>query len=733
MTKSGMMKNYVYIFLLLMACIGCKVDDAEYLYKDELGALTKSFTIDSQTGSLSFNVYANKTGKASVMEGKEWLNVVTPSFDGDATIKVDYLYNDGFPRKGSVLLETSTRRDTVHIMQEGRQKELFEFPQTSVVVYNGEGDTVIPAECNVEIADVDIDVQYVDGGNWINSVSLQPDKLVLRTEDNPDPKERRTAYIRLSRTDNWGFVQSNMIRVTQTPSDNALGEDVSFQEVRNFAVEEGRTLVTDDWCLTAYVVSRPESCNMGEQEVFAVHYIDYESEDKTAYIESEDGRFGFRISTQTADDNVFLPDTKIRLMLEGASVNRQSDPDRFTIEDVTASMVIESVKVPSEEIPVKEKHISQLTDEDIYTYVTLKDCEIPVRKGCLTPINEGYTYLYSNDKISKFPILIRDIQGSSMYMYTNITCPYRRDGKKLPYGQGTISGIIVHEKYISFIDKDNPVEELCGNIGDYQIRHTRYEDLNLEDDFKNSFSALITEYRYFNEPDPNPDKIWLPTYGTNGYFTHTDPGNTYPHTEFAYLGPCGKENAGNVNGFGITLDDGTQFGAGFPEANKEGKGGSVYNMKIAWRCNRWWASKTDRPEAWVVTFSTEGIQSDHVSMQLSTHNVSQTLRDPRYWVAEWSLQGDMSEDADSQWHVISEYVVPDVGIDANTLLNQCLGYKQMDFPLPLEILGQKQVFIRLRPTSKAASSGLDYDESTIEEKNNGNSIGYFAIRYNKQQ
>jgi hypothetical protein len=72
-----------------------------------------------------------------------------------------------------------------------------------------------------------------------------------------------------------------------------------------------------------------------------------------------------------------------------------------------------------------------------------------------------------------------------------------------------------------------------------------------------------------------------------------------------------------------------------------------------------------------------------------------------------------------------------VGVDANTLLNQCLGYKQMDFPLPLEILGQKQVYIRLRPTSKAAGSGHDYDGSTIEEKNNGNSIGYFAIRYNK--
>ena len=156
MTKTVVMKNYVYMFLLLTACVGCQVDDAEYLYKDELGALTESFTVDSQTGRVSFKVYSNKSGSVSVMEGREWLNVVTPTFKGDATVKVDYLYNEGFPRKGSVLLETSTRKDTVHIYQEGSVKELFEFPQTSVVVYNGRGDTVIPAECNVEISDVDI-------------------------------------------------------------------------------------------------------------------------------------------------------------------------------------------------------------------------------------------------------------------------------------------------------------------------------------------------------------------------------------------------------------------------------------------------------------------------------------------------------------------------------------------------------------------------------------------------
>ena len=119
-------------------------------------------------------------------------------------------------------------------------------------------------------------------------------------------------------------------------------------------------------------------------------------------------------------------------------------------------------------------------------------------------------------------------------------------------------------------------------------------------------------------------------------------------------------------------------------------------------------------------------------MQLSTQNISQSLRTPRYWKAEWSLGCDMSAQADEQWHLIGLYTVPDVGINANTLPSQSLGFKQMDFPLPAnEILGHEQVYIRLMPCENKASSGNDYDSSTIVN-GNGNAINYFAIRYNKQ-
>jgi hypothetical protein len=72
-----------------------------------------------------------------------------------------------------------------------------------------------------------------------------------------------------------------------------------------------------------------------------------------------------------------------------------------------------------------------------------------------------------------------------------------------------------------------------------------------------------------------------------------------------------------------------------------------------------------------------------------------------------------------------------VGIDSNTKHFQCLGFKQMDFPLPLEILGKDKVYIRLRPASKKASNGENYDGASFGQKGNGNAIGYLAIRYNK--
>lgn len=730
-----MMKKELLFLMLLAILTSCRIDDAEYLQRDELGTSGKEFIISSDIGRLDISVYSNKSGKVKVLEGDSWLHVVADSFDGDATISLDYLYNEGFPRMGLVELRTDTRCDTVTVKQKGGKEESLDFPQTSVVVYNGIGASVLPIEGNVDVSQLQFSVIYIDGESWISSVSLFPDRMELLTVDNPDDLKSRKAQVRMSYRDGWHQLRQFNILITQAPSTNVIGENMTFPQIRQLATTAGR-MISDDYCIEGYVVSRPASGNVGENAVLAMNYIDYAAEEETVYLESMDGQYGFRIRTASVEDNVFRPDTYVRLLLNGASVKKDEAPERYSIYGVAAPMVLESVSVAADDIPVKTMRMSQLSDSDIYTYVTLLDCEIPVRKGCLTPINEGYTTLFNSDRVSKFPILIRDIEGSSMYMYTNTTCTYRRDGRKLPYGKGNISGVIVHEKYRSFVDMDNQDEDMCGNIGTYQIRHMRYEDLALEDDIQDSFSALLTEYRYMNIPEHNPDHVWLPTYGNNGYFSHSktsyinDTWKTHgwPSTEFTYLGPCGNSCKSNVNGFGIILEDGTDYGRDI-KANDTGKGVSSTEMKLCWCNTNWW--NNGRGEAWLIAFSTEGVSSDAVSMQLSTQNIGQKLRAPRYWKAEWSTSGDMSASADSQWQLIGRYVVPDVGINANTLPSQSLGFKQIDFPLPQEILGHKNVYIRLMPERNAASSGNDYDSSTIKNGDATNAVNYFAIRYNK--
>ena len=122
---------------------------------------------------------------------------------------------------------------------------------------------------------------------------------------------------------------------------------------------------------------------------------------------------------------------------------------------------------------------------------------------------------------------MRDINGDDMYMLTNTNCAYRSDGTRLPYGSGKISGVIVHERFSRFEWRDgaDPAEmdddPTLGFIGRYQIRHQTKGDIwdNMQNSVEDSFSALLTEYRYWN-PDLE-NKVQKPTYGTNGYLTHT--------------------------------------------------------------------------------------------------------------------------------------------------------------------------------------------------------------------
>lgn len=723
-----------------MFCLSCDKNSHEVFAPDELGVLQEEYYVEVDGADISVPFYANRQGNVTFMDEDDasWVTLGTSTFNSDGAIPVKVAKNEGIRRRADLLFVTDTRRDTVSVYQYGAIEEKFYVAAGSMVVFNGTGEeNTIMLDINVPLDEISVEVICSDGENWIIDQKLTSDAFTFKTKDNPSDVFSRNAVITLAYTNGWKEREYARVKVIQARKDNYIGRIFSAEDLHNVATVSGYTL-PEDALMEGYIVSTNEGGNCGDAYV-----ADYKQgtgviedfSDLTTFIESEDGNAGFRLITKEVEDNDFARYSKVCLGLGGAVIKKsEGEPVFYTIEGVSSSNILTSAD-GTLTMPWKEKSIDELTDNDINTLVKIKNCEIAMRKGPFTPVNEGYTSACGYGRLAKFPILIRDIKGGSMYMYTNMTCSYRRNGETLPYGSGDITGIVVHEDYKSF-EKD-------GNIGRYQLRHLLREEIELKQDFKDNFSGLITEFRYAKFPAIGETTILgedaiLATKG-NGEMCHTYGAVSNYSPSYFYIGECGSKKKNKyAEGAGIELDEGGIYepwvGGKEADQNTDGKGWFKDNLKISWSNKYWWDSDNSRGYCWLVVFNTEGVTSDKVSMQFAMYNNSQKARSPRYWKAQYSLTTyDTSASCDGEWKDIAEFTVPDVAIWASQNDWQTLGTRVYDFPLPTEVLGQELVAIRLMPRNNKAASASEtsYDDSTIANNSGYNTMDYFAIRYNK--
>ena len=791
--------------VVCLAALSCSLDETADIKLVELGTPLEDNVciIEAEGGEYALEIYSNGSYHIEMLDQSSWLTLSAMKGNGDGTLTLTSTGNDEFKRMTSFALcsDVDERRDTVYVKQKGKIEANLSMGNTSMVVPGAGGESKASLSTNIPFEYFKVNVDYNDPENvgWLDpeKVSMAGDgqdrTLSIWTDPNPDDVSVRTASLNLSFVDGWGDKVALELIVMQKNSNEGLGVLKSFAEIRSTYPNGGE--VTEDYILEGIVVSNTEGGNAGENEQISASAIDYTVSQRTVYVQSLDGKYGFSLLTETEEDNIFKQFNKVRVLLKGTEIYLFDNPAKYyQIKGVKKSMVASNVKAAESEIVVKQKHFNELTDDDIFTYVTLKDVEFPVRKGSICPINEGYSIAGKSDRIAKFPLLVRDINGDSFYMYTNTVCTYRNDGTRVPQGSGNISGVIVHERFSRFEWKngmdllDMETDPELGNIGRYQIRHQTKSDIydQMQMDFKDSFSELLVEYRYWN-PDIEHG-VQRPTYGDNGWFTHTYQ-KKYTGTEakeyteevykqhmsaevcFSYLGPIGLAgtmfgaNTGNVNGLGIVLDsDKDRYNPEMSEwvgefngtrqwlapetsmADAEipmrvanagsgaGKGWCSSDCYCAFRSLKWWDFDQDRGYAWMLNFSTKGISSK-LSMQISVLNSSQRFHSPRYWKAEWSEVDSMDPSKDAQWHPIGEYTVPDISQWTGTLFSSVVGYKAINMDLPAELLGKDNVYIRLMPVSDLCSSGGDYTDTFITDDEDGDkhasSIDYIAIRYNK--
>ena len=791
--------------VVCLAALSCSLDETADIKLVELGTPLEDNVciIEAEGGEYALEIYSNGSYHIEMLDQSSWLTLSAMKGNGDGTLTLTSTGNDEFKRMTSFALcsDVDERRDTVYVKQKGKIEANLSMGNTSMVVPGAGGESKASLSTNIPFEYFKVNVDYNDPENvgWLDpeKVSMAGDgqdrTLSIWTDPNPDDVSVRTASLNLSFVDGWGDKVALELIVMQKNSNEGLGVLKSFAEIRSTYPSGGE--VTEDYILEGIVVSNTEGGNAGENEQISASAIDYTVSQRTVYVQSLDGKYGFSLLTETEEDNIFKQFNKVQVLLKGTEIYLFDNPAKYyQIKGVKKSMVASNVKAAESEIVVKQKHFNELTDDDIFTYVTLKDVEFPVRKGSICPINEGYSIAGKSDRIAKFPLLVRDINGDSFYMYTNTVCTYRNDGTRVPQGSGNISGVIVHERFSRFEWKngmdllDMETDPELGNIGRYQIRHQTKGDIydQMQMDFKDSFSELLVEYRYWNPDIENG--VQRPTYGDNGWFTHTYQ-KKYTGTEakeyteevykqhmsaevcFSYLGPIGLAgtmfgaNTGNVNGLGIVLDsDKDRYNPEMSEwvgefngtrqwlapetsmADAEipmrvanagsgaGKGWCSSDCYCAFRSLKWWDFDQNRGYAWMLNFSTKGVSSK-LSMQISVLNSSQRFHSPRYWKAEWSEVDSMDPSKDAQWHPIGEYTVPDISQWTGTLFSSVVGYKAINMDLPAELLGKDNVYIRLMPVNDLCSSGGDYTDTFITDDEDGDkhasSIDYIAIRYNK--
>ena len=791
--------------VVFLTALSCSLDETADIKLVELGTPLEDNVciVEAEGGEYELEIYSNGSYHIEMLDQSSWLTLSAMKGNGDGTLTLTSTGNDEFKRMTSFALcsDVDERRDTVYVKQKGKIEANLSMGNTSMVVPGAGGESKASLSTNIPFEYFKVNVDYNDPENvgWLDpeKVSMAGDgqdrTLSIWTDPNPDDVSVRTASLNLSFVDGWGDKVALELIVMQKNSNEGLGVLKSFAEIRSTYPNGGE--VTEDYILEGIVVSNTEGGNAGENEQISASAIDYTVSQRTVYVQSLDGKYGFSLLTETEEDNIFKQFNKVRVLLKGTEIYLFDNPAKYyQIKGVKKSMVASNVKAAESEIVVKQKHFNELTDDDIFTYVTLKDVEFPVRKGSICPINEGYSIAGKSDRIAKFPLLVRDINGDSFYMYTNTVCTYRNDGTRVPQGSGNISGVIVHERFSRFEWKngmdllDMETDPELGNIGRYQIRHQTKNDIydQMQMDFKDSFSELLVEYRYWNPDIENG--VQRPTYGDNGWFTHTYQ-KKYTGTEakeyteevykqhmsaevcFSYLGPIGLAgtmfgaNTGNVNGLGIVLDsDKDRYNPEMSEwvgefngtrqwlapetsmADAEipmrvanagsgaGKGWCSSDCYCAFRSLKWWDFDQNRGYAWMLNFSTKGVSSK-LSMQISVLNSSQRFHSPRYWKAEWSEVDSMDPSKDAQWHPIGEYTVPDISQWTGTLFSSVVGYKAINMDLPAELLGKDNVYIRLMPVNDLCSSGGDYTDTFITDDEDGDkhasSIDYIAIRYNK--
>ena len=750
------MKRYLILLMCLLA-LSC-TDKLAELEIVEFGAQVYEeyeMPLSYRAGEIKLEIVSDGEYEAVVTEGAEWIRFEngSASYKGssaDECLVVCYDANRTVMRSGKVVLSRRHRKVEIEISQVGILSVDFTIGQQNLSIGAEGGFLSSKVLTLASPDDILIETVYLETeqGEWITQAKMENNYLKFNVVPNTSP-ETRHAVIKVSKK---GTSMSGDIQVTQEGT--AGYESKTIADIMDMAGNTPETITSHIKLSDVIIINDNVEGNGAENRNVTSTIQDLTLADRTLYVSDAAGSAGIKLEFVKGTELLVRRFDHVDIDLHGAVLVKESDPLRYIIKDVPAAAIMTSREGNENDVTVKVKKISELTDADIYTLVELTDCEIPVRKGPYVPINLKH-YCVMN----KYPMVIRDKEGLDMYMVINTTCTWHRNSL-MPQGSGSIRGVIVHEHCDNFEWDQNKAAELMagglglnyindiGEIGRYQIRPVRENDIMIEPEFENGFSQLVCEFRYAYDGDKmiknlSGGLICYPNVNdaVTAYIKEIVPvgkdkndkdlkATLTKKRDWTMVGPVKDGKLSSVAaGNGVWDDNGT---LGYWYVSSAKQNNAINEGRVDLDYGSAWSMKNlAYGSAWEITFSTVGLTAANkpLSVQFGIINgYGERIGGPTNWVMEYSLDGGKN------WSELERFTVPDFSLNGNKQVWNCPGHKNMSFTIDDSISsnmwGKENVKLKLRPYDASAGKLGSYSGGETPDEIE-NSLNYFAIRCNK--
>lgn len=629
----------------LLLLTGCEMDSDMDL---PLNVDSNKYTLTSDAGSTQVRIYSTGEWSVRLSEDVEWASINRLNGSGNTPVLFKYGANYGVPRAVDIIFTRGGLEQAVRMTQEG-EDPILSLEESRIEIFSNPWDLRIGLDNNLRedykqirdtivysvIPDEDDDETPEPDEEWIENLAVGTDAVTFSTLKNNSPRKRQAA-ITLTYIDAKEKKHAVTLTVTQATEEACMtftpyrakttrkATTIKAELKHNLGSLLGKVVCTPTYeadyrtlikgesgqvvinnpeaSFEGIVISDKDNANVETTPNTERNATDYTVNAKTAYVQMLDGSYGYRLQFDAADDNTLKRYSQVKISLNGVTLTKEADPERYTLSGLTAANIVSQTPGTASDLIRKEKSIGQLTDEDIYTYVSLREVEFALPDGSYTNVNEGY--FGTANHTSCVPRTLCDKDGSAISMLVNNKTPWRRDGSGMPKGKGTLSGVIVHDLQPRYGYTNE------GYIGRYSVRVLEKEEIDLAASESSSNRQTLVEWNWNNaEVRTNADGTIAPDRG-NGSLWCTDPAAKYLlDNEYNGLTTSAGLNSKNALKFENTYWWDFAENTGYAVALKFSTEGAGANLSLNFTNSQGNAGGTSiyGPVYWQVEYSTDGV------------------------------------------------------------------------------------------------------------------------------